>query len=80
LTSQTATRRLLITYPSSSDFSFLGLWFVFVSRSPDREKSLFAALVNRQTKKDPLAPSQKVLIRHKKSASTIDAQLPFEKV
>ena len=45
-----------------------------------RENSLSAALVNRQTKKDPLAPSQKVLIRHKKSASTIDAQLPFEKV
>ena len=45
-----------------------------------REILLSAALVNRQTKKDPLAPSQKVLIRHKKSASTIDAQLPFEKV
>jgi len=47
---------------------------------PDREKSLFAALVNRQTKKDPLAPSQKVLRRHKKGASTIDAPSPFGKV
>jgi energy-converting hydrogenase Eha subunit F len=54
--------------------------FVLAPQSLDREKSLSAALVNRQTKKDPLAPSQKVLIRHKKSASTIDAQLPFEKV
>ena len=33
---------------------------------PTAGNPLSAALVNRQTKKDPLAPSQKVLIRHKK--------------
>jgi hypothetical protein len=33
-----------------------------------------------QTKKDPPALGRKVLRRHKKSASTIDAPSPFEKV
>jgi len=61
-------------------FSLFFCWFVLAPQSLDREKSLSAALVNRQTKKDPLARNQKVLKRHKKSASTIDAQLPFEKV
>jgi hypothetical protein len=53
---------------------------IFPATTSPREIPVSAALVNRQTKKDPLAPSQKVLRRHKKSASTIDAQLPFEKV
>ena len=39
-----------------------------------------SAIRSKPNKKDPPALGQKVLIRHKKSASTIDAQLPFEKV
>ena len=40
--------------------------FVLARDHPTAGNPLSAALVNRQTKKDPLAPSQKVLKRHKK--------------
>ena len=81
LTLQTATRRLLTTHPYSSDFPFVFLLFVLVPPSLDREENcLYCHQVKTKQEKDPLAPSQKVLISQKKSASTIDAQLPFKKV
>jgi len=69
LTLQTATRRLLTTHPYSSDFPFV-FSVVCVSPAVTRLRGKLPLLPSgqNQTKKDPLAPSQKVLIRHKKKA------------
>jgi hypothetical protein len=66
LTLQTATRRLLTTHPYSSDFPFVFSVVCVSPRSPDREKFRYLPSGQNQTKKDPLAPSQKILKRHKK--------------
>jgi len=80
LTLQTATRRLLTTHPYSSDFPFVFSVVCVSPRSPDRGKSNICHQVKTKQKKTFRHQARRSYEGIKKSASTIDAQLPFEKV